>query len=208
MKHMSNMKDIAISIKEKLALIPKGELFSFDDFAEIGHYQTVQKVLYSLVKSGEITRVYRGIYVIPRIGRITGKPVPTTIEQIATYMAKKNNWAIIPSGLCCLNILGLSTQMPANFEYVIDGPSRTYNIRGKTLIFKHTTLHDIKYLSPISAQVVQALKTLGRDNVTDKDITKLRNTLPLEAKLILMNECKNVTKWIYDYIMKITKDFE
>ena len=208
MKHMSNMKDVANSIKEKLALIPKGELFSFEDFADLCSYKAVQKVIYSLVNSGEITRVYRGIYVVPRFSKLVGEVVPTPIEDIASFIAKKNGWNIVSSGLCCLNYLGLSTQVPATFEYVSDGPSRTYNIDEIPLVFKHTSPSELKNLSSVSQEVVQALKTLGKDNVTEQDISKLRDTLPLETKLILKKECKNVTKWIYDYIREITKDCE
>ena len=205
---MSNIKDITNSIKNKIKLIPKGELFSFNDFAEFGSFHSVKKILLSLEQSSDITRVYKGIYVVPRTSTLTGEEVPITTEDIAIYLAKKKRWDIAPSGLHCLNYLGLSTQVPANFEYVSNGPSRTYNIKGTQLIFKHTSPSELKNMSIVSKEVVQALKTLGKDNVSQKDITKLRNTLPLEAKLILKNECKKVTKWIYEYIKKITKDCE
>ena len=200
------MKGITESIRKKISTLPKGQIFSFDDFVDFGSYDTVKKVLYRLEKSGNISRVFDGLYTNPKISKLTGDRVPINLEDIATYIAQKNLWTIVPSGLWCLNFLGLSTQLPGTFEYVSDGPYRTYNIRGTTLTFKHTAPAEVRNMSVRSQQVVQAIKTLGKDNISKKDIIKLRNTLPNEDKEKLKTECKRVTKWVYSYIKEIAEN--
>lgn len=83
-------------------------------------------------------------------------------------------WAILPSGETALNLLGISTQVPAQWQYFSDGPSKTYERQAGTLAFKHRPNKETTLLSPKTALLVQALKALGEKRVDDSVVDTLR----------------------------------
>lgn len=76
-----------------------------------------------------------------------------------------------------MNLLGLSTQVTAVWSYISDGPYKTYEWNSTKLEFKHRTNKEITGLSYMTSLVIQALKTLGRSNVTPEVIQMLSEKL-------------------------------
>lgn len=131
--------------------------------------------------------------------------IPADPGQVAEAIARSKGWKITASGETALNRLGLSTQIPATWTYISDGPYKKYEIGRTKLIFKHTTSKNLDGLSPLSRLVVQALSTLGKDRVT-RDIVKfLTNRFTKEGKINLLSETKRVTEWIRDVIVRISE---
>ncbi len=91
---------------------------------------------------------------------------------------RKFNWRIQPGGAAALSLIGLSTQVPARYLYLSDGPSRTYTVGKTTLDFKHQALKDTGFRHEESAIIVQALKALGEERVNDREIEWIRAWLP------------------------------
>ncbi len=54
-----------------------------------------------------------------------------------------------------------------------------------------------------TATVIQAIKSLGKENITREVIRKIRENLTEKEKLDLMNESKSVPAWIYEVIREI-----
>ncbi len=117
-------------------------------------------------------------------------------------------WTIVPCGDTALNLLGLSTQVAASWIYVSDGPYKEYTYGNVTLNFKRTTNKEISKLSYKTALVVQALKALGKENIDDAILEKLKITLTNTEKKAMLTEAKAATSWIYEYIKQICKGDE
>lgn len=56
-----------------------------------------------------------------------------------------------------------------------------------------------------TATVIQAIKSLGKENINDQVIQKIRENLTEKEKLDLMNEAKLVPAWIYEVIREISE---
>ena len=56
---------------------------------------------------------------------------------------------------------------------------------------------------PKTALVIQALKALGKDNIDESVITKLKKQLSSEEKDNLIKEARQTTAWVYSVIRKI-----
>jgi hypothetical protein len=97
----------------------------------------------------------------------------------------------------------LSTQVVSQWVYLSDGPYKKYNFDGIALEFKHATGKDIKSLSHKTALVVQGLKAIGRDNVTDSEIDYLSRHLSAADKETMLIEARRVTNWVYETIKRI-----
>ena len=107
-----------------------------------------------------------------------------------------------------MNLLGLSTQVPAVWSYVSDGTYKEYTFDKTTVKFKKTTNKEISKLSYKTALMVQALKALGKENVTDAVLTKLKKGFTTAEKKKMLEEAKTVTSWVYEYIKKICRSDE
>ena len=99
--------------------------------------------------------------------------------------------------------LGLSTQVTAVWSYISDGPYKTYEWNSTKLEFKHRTNKEITGLSYMTSLVIQALKTLGRPNVTAEIIQTLSEKLSEDEKRACLKEATESTDWVYDTIRKM-----
>lgn len=86
---------------------------------------------------------------------------------------------------------------------ISDGPYRIYEWDSTRIEFKHRANRGITRLSYITVLVVQALKTLGKDNVTPEIIRILSDRLDSKDKVLILKEAAEATDWVYDIIKNI-----
>ena len=180
-------------IRERIQNAPDGRVFVSSDFADIADSNTIKQILSRLVRDR------------PRYSKLLNEFVTPDVDEVAKALARSYHWTIAPSGIIALNMLGLSTQIPAKWSYISDGPYKTYELGKIEIEFKHRTNKEIAGLSPISILVIQALKTIKKENITDKTIRILSRRLSKEHKIALLAEGKEATDWIYEVIKKICK---
>ena len=195
-------------IKTRIMNSPDGSVFSTVDFADVIENSRVGVILSRLEEDGVIRRVMRGIYDKPVYNDFLKEYIAPSPSLVAEALARNFGWTIVPCGDTALNILGLSTQVPAAWSYVSDGTYKEYTYDNTTIKFKKTTNKEISKLSYKTALVVQALKALGKDNIDDAIINKLKNDLTAEEKATALLEAKAATSWIYEYIKQICKGDE
>ena len=56
-----------------------------------------------------------------------------------------------------------------------------------------------------TALTIQALKALGKDNVSEQIICRLKKALSEEEKEKMLTKAKSATAWVYEYIKVICK---
>lgn len=195
-------------IKTRIMNSPDGSVFTTVDFADVIENSRVGVILSRLEEDGVIRRVMRGIYDKPVYNDFLKEYIAPSPSLVAEALARNFGWTIVPCGDTALNILGLSTQVPAAWSYVSDGTYKEYTYDNTTIKFKRTTNKEISKLSYKTALIVQALKALGKDNIDDTIINKLKNDLTDEEKTTALLEAKAATSWIYAYIKQICKGDE
>lgn len=190
-------------IKNRIALYEDGDIFFTTDFKEIANLATIRKYLGRQVEEGTIRRVMDGVYEKPKYSKILDEFIPTDPEKVAYALAKKYHWTISPCGDVALNKLGLSTQVPVVWSYVSDGPYREFTWDNIILSFKHKTNREISFMSRISIMVIEAIKTLGKDNIDEKTIAILKSRLSVEEKTVLLKDATDSASWIFDIVKKV-----
>ena len=173
----------------------RGTLFFIDDFASIGNKKTVGKALERLVNSGELHRVATGIYVRPEKDRVLGIVLPG-IEEIAEAIRKRDKARIVPTGSYALYKLGLTTQVPMNVVYYTDSTARKIKVGKQTITFKRASARNLSAIGEISRLAIQALKTIGKDKVTEEELGKIRELLKQEKPFHLQHDLKIAPEWI------------
>lgn len=181
-------------IKTRIMNSPDGSVFTTVDFADVIENSRVGVILSRLEEDGVIRRVMRGIYDKPVYNDFLKEYLAPSPSLVAEALARNFGWTIVPCGDTALNILGLSTQVPATWSYVSDGTYKEYTYDNTTIKFKRTTNKEISKLSYKTALVVQALKALGKDNIDDAIINKLKNDLTDVEKSTALLEAKTATE--------------
>lgn len=102
-----------------------------------------------------------------------------------------------------MNLLGLSTQVTSVWSYISDGPYKFYEWNATRLEFKHRTNKEITGLSAMTSLIIQALKTLGKENLTPEIMQRISEKLTERDKLACLREAKESTDWVYSAIRKI-----
>jgi hypothetical protein len=185
----------------------RGWVFSSSDLMLKFTRQEADSILSDLTKSKKIRRVARGIYDYPKFSKLLEKELSPDIDQVALAYARKFNWRIMISGDTAINLLGLSTQIPGTYIYYSDGPNKKYKLNdGSVIEFKKSALKNIGFKYKESSLLVQALKTLGKDNIDDKVIKKIRDQIDNSMFDKILKDTKSSTVWIYETIKKICKN--
>lgn len=193
-------------IRKNIMYADIGTVFVLSDFADYGDYETVKKALQKLCEEGIIRRALPGVYYRPTFSSILRQEVPPKIEAVAEAIARNNNWTIIPEGEKGLNMLGLSTQVPAHTIFITNGPSKSYEVGKQKFEFRHVQPKNIVGLSAKTALVVEALRNLGEQNIDDSIVTRLQSIYTPEEKQQLMLETKKVTRWIRSIMAQVVQD--
>lgn len=189
-------------ILDKVKKITKGTLFFTEDFVEFGSAKAIAKALERLVNQGELSRVARGIYARLDVSPVLGELLPTT-EQIALAISRRDMARIMPTGALALNALGLSTQVPMNVVYLTDGAARKIEIGRRRIVFKKSVPKNLAAKGKISGLVIQALKDIGKDQVTDHEINIILDHLRKEEVTHVQHDIKLAPEWIRAILRKV-----
>ena len=195
-------------IEDRIVSNGTGSIFITSDFTDLASSDSANRALLRLEQTGVIRRILFGVYEYPEYNEFLGEHIAPSPDKVAQTLARKFGWTIVPCGDTALNLLGLSTQVPAVWSYVSDGTYKEYTFDKTTIKFKKTTNKEISKLSYKTALVVQALKALGKENVTDSILIKLKKRLAKAEKKKMLEEAKTVTSWIYELIKKICRSDE
>jgi hypothetical protein len=198
------MHSIDDNILKKIKKARGGTLFFVDDFLDFGNAKAVSKALERLVQKEELHRVARGIYSRLVIDPLLGLLKPST-EKIADAIRRRDKARIVPTGSLALNALGLSTQVPMNVVYYTDGSERKINLGKRTIVFKKTSPKNLTSIGKISTLVIQALKEIGKDNITEEEIKIILDHLRKEEPYRLEHDIKLAPEWIRIIMRKALK---
>ena len=180
----------------------QGKIFSINDFYNIGTKNTIKSILYRLNEENKIKRLMDGLYIKPKYSNILKEYSYPDASEVAQKLADKFSWTIAPTGDTALNYTGLSTQVPNEYIYISDGAYREYLYRNKKIIFKHTTNRNITFYSKELAILIQAVKALGKDNISEEHIKKLE-VFAKNIKEDLKEDTLKLPFWIQEVLVKI-----
>lgn len=195
-------------IRNIIAKSENGSVFVSTDFTDITDKKTVNMALLRLAYEGLVKKILFGVYYKPEYNELLGETVAPSPNKVAHALARNFGWTIAPCGDTALNLLGLSTQVSSQWVYVSDGAYKKYSFDNTVIKFKRTTNKEISKLSYKTALTIQALKALGKDNVSEQIICRLKKALSEEDKEKMLTEAKSATSWVYEYIKVICKGDE
>lgn len=194
-------QNIEQKVFNKMKKAKPSTLFFIEQFSELAEQTAIRKALQRLKENEKIVRVAQGIYVIPIESKLVGKIIPGAEEVIAA-IAQKDQFRIVPTGIQAQNLLGLSTQVPMKLVYLTDGAPRTINIGKQTVHLKKTIPKNLIAKGEISGLAIQALKTIGKNNLEEKTETIILEQLKKEKIENIIYDSKLAPAWIATILKK------
>lgn len=193
-------------IDRTISKLPHGSAFCVSDFTNNFSYELIKKSLQRLESEGKIRRVIRGVYDKPSFCEAINEYSVPYPDEIANALARNFNWVIAPTGNTALNVLGLSTQVPAKWVYITSGPYKKYDIGNIKIEFNHRSNKELLNMSDKTLILIQALKAIGKEHINKDIIQKLKKKYSKEDKIKILNESKNTVIWIYEIIKEICRE--
>jgi len=188
-------KSIQSRIENKIKSMKRGSILFPSNFDDKGNVEVVKKSLLRLENKKFLVRLAHGIYLYPKQDKLLGILYPT-IEEIAVAIAERDKARIIPTGTAALNKLGLSTQIPMNIVFLTDGAPRSIVVGKRTVKFKRTSPKNLAVKGEITSLIIQALKEIGKDNITAEQLEKIKIHLEKEKQEIIAHDAKLAPAWI------------
>lgn len=204
-----NMQNEKYSMKReimsRIAESEPGTLFFINSFTEFNNDEMVGKILSEAEKLQKLVRLSRGVYFKPEHTRF-GILYPST-EKIIEAIANRDRVKILPTGSTAMNELGFSTQVPMNAVYITTGSSRVIFLGKKKITLCYSVPKSFAFKSKFMALLVQALKKIGKMNITEHDICIVCERLK-EQKVhfdIIEADLQEAPIWIKKIISPIIK---
>lgn len=182
----------------------RGAVFITREFLTLGSRDSVDEALSRLAKEGVIRRLRRGLYDYPRLHPTLG-PVPADPDLVAAALARKTGSRIQASGARAANALGLSPQLAARPIYLTDGRHRTVQVGGQTIEMRHASPRSMVGAGRTEGTVIQALRHLGPEHITDGTVEQLRQLLTSREKSALQREAHYAPGWLLPTLQKIAE---
>lgn len=177
----------------------RGTVFTAKDFLDVGSRAAVDQALTRLARTGRVRRIDRGVYDYPRTlsgGSHTSALWPST-DAVAQAVADQTDSHLQVSGAAAANALGLSTQVPAQVEYLTDGPSRRVRVGNLVVRLKHAGRIDMLLPRTRAGMAIVALRHFGKSSASDSSVLqRLSSTLDDNDKRQLADVRPKLPGWL------------
>lgn len=154
-----------MTLKERIKRRKDGSIFFRDSFMEYDD-EYVGNVFAALLKDGTLVRLSQGVYYKPVHTRL-GILYPA-VSEVITAIAKRDHATILPTGNTAMYYLGLTTQVPMNYEYLTNGAARQVTVGNHTITLKHGVASNFAFRGKLMPVLHQVLRAIGQENVTDE----------------------------------------
>lgn len=181
----------------------KGWVFTPKDLLDIDNRSNIDTLLQYLTDKGSIQRLDRGIYhyakTHPKLGTLSPDPL-----QIAQAIARQKGDVAFPDGAQALNMLGLSTQVPAKNLYYTNFTDKAVTIGTQTITLTPSQIKTKRVNPTLDYLILQALRALGDGNITDDIIRKCANMASDKDKKRLQKQIPSLKgTWLTDAVRRI-----
>lgn len=176
------------------------------DFLDLGNRAAVDQALSRLAKLGELRRVGRGLYDLPRVSSVLKRSAPVDMDKAVAALARRDSVRIMPDGIAAANQLGLTNAVPAKTSYLTDGATRDVKIGNRTVHLCHASPAVMAWAGRLSAPVAQALRWLGPQAAMDVRVAAtLKRALPNDVKKDLVRHSAGLPGWAIPLARSLTE---
>ncbi len=179
----------------------RGAVFTPKDFLDLGGRAAVDQALSRLADTGQVRRLARGLYDVPRTSPKLGRLSPDP-DVVAQALARGSGGTLQVTGAHAANALGLSTQVPATTEYLTSGPTREVTLGKRVVTLRHASPKLLLAPGSKAGTVVQALRYLGPQGAVQA-ADRLASTLGDADRRVLKRAAPNAPGWMRPVLSRL-----
>jgi hypothetical protein len=158
--HRGPKLDLRRTILDRIKRHKSIRVWTPNDFLDLGARSAIDKALQRLVLAGDIRRIDRGLYDVPRANLLTGKPSTPDYTAIIDAVARREKARFLPDGITAANQLGLTDAVPAKVTVHTDARLRPIQLDSLVINFKPTAPSRLYWAGRPAMRIVQALHWL------------------------------------------------
>lgn len=150
------------------------------DFLDFGARAAVDKALQRLTKGGDLARLDRGLYYLPRQNSLTGRISMPDTRAIIDAVGRRDQTRLVIDGMTAANDLGLTTAVPAQIVVLTDARLRPIKLGNQEIVFKQAAPSKLYWAGHPAMRIVQALHWLQdiiQSDQADDTTDRLRDLL-------------------------------
>ena len=157
------MAELTLKVLGRVKSGAPGAVFTPKAFDDLGNRAAVDQALSRLARTGKIRRISRGVYDIPKNHPTLG-PLSPDPDAVARAIAAQAGYRLQPTPARAANALGLSSQVPAQIVYLIDGSSRKITVGNHIIHFKHAGPRALLGAGTPAGVALQAIRAFGPES--------------------------------------------
>ena len=161
--------DLKTEIKKRMSTRAPFGVWTPTDFLDLGSRDAIDQALSRMASAGDIRRITRGLYDLPRSNRLTGKRTNPDPRRVIDALARRDQARMLVDGLTAANDLGLTDAVPAKIAVHTDARLRPIRLGAQTITFKLTAPSRLHWAGRPAMRVVQALQWLRSTIDSDRD---------------------------------------
>jgi len=198
------MSKASNSILRRIRAKKRGWVFTPKDFIDMASRALIDVTLHRLHQQGIIRKLDRGIYDFPithsKLGMLAPKP-----DTIAKAAARKTGNVISPSGARAANQLGIDLQVPKELASLSSGAKMKLTIGNHPISLRHSKYVGRNNLSKNTTNTINALRHLGKENITPAIGRQLNKVLTTKDKRNLHKNIAKFPDWIAPIILQLKR---
>ena len=180
--------DLRRGILDRMKRDKSIQVWTPNDFLDLGSRAAIDKVLQRLAITSDIRRIDRGLYDIPQVNSLTGKPTNPDYTAVIDAVARREKARLLPDGITAANQLGLTDAVPAKVTVHTDARLRPIHLDQLVIDFKPTAPSRLYWAGRPAMRIIQALHWLHDMLPTDDNsiLKRIRKILddPKQGKAI------------------------
>ena len=170
--------DLKASILERIHSRTPFTVWTPRDFLDLGPRDAVDQALHRLVRGRQLRRLARGLYDMPTINTLTGKPTNADPRDVVDALARTSRGGVLVDGLTAANDLGFSDAVPARIIIHTDARLKPIQLGNLEILFKTASPSKLVWAGRPAMRLVQALYWLrdagaGHDPSVDARIARI-----------------------------------
>jgi hypothetical protein len=194
-------------IARRIGRKPVNWVFTPADFLDLATPQAVGMALLRAERAGEVRRIDRGLYDVPRDHPVLGRLHPRA-DAILAAISRRDGTKFQEHEAMSANELRLTEQVPAKLIYLTPGRSRTIKAGPTTIELRHRSPRKLSAPSPMSARVFAALRNIGKASITPERVAPLRTLLSAKDRRRLLVDLTKAPAWMHPHLREIAEPRE
>jgi len=148
--------DLPAQVVDRVSASP-GQVWTPVDFSDLGPRAAVDKALQRLASAGQLARLDRGLYFLPRDNPLTGRPAVPDHNAVIDAIARRDQSRMVLDGLTAANDLGLTTAVPGRITVLTDARLQPIQLGRQQIRFRVAAPSRLYWAGRPAMRIVQAL---------------------------------------------------